>query len=760
MSKTIALPQLPKPARRPGRWVWAMRGVRLALLAVIVALLMFQADRHTAWRADDPVRLDEAAALFPDAARVAPSDTLAGGFDVTDVDGQPLGQLVRTMPAAEGVVGYRGPTDTLLALDLDGTIVGMRLRRSADTPDHLRDVAEDREFMANFTGWRLHDLADYDNARALEDADVWPVSGATLTSSAVIDGVVARAKAQEQLEATPPAVRLGWQDAAIAVWIVGGLALMFTRLRKAQHFRAAFRAGVVVWHLGFGGGLLALSLLTGWAMHGPAWRTAPALAALVALMFVLPMLLGKNAYCQELCPHGILQGWLRRVPFIKPVAFSKPGRDGLRWLAPALLAAALVGVLLDLPMDLANFEPFDTYPLWRSGGWAWGGTVFVFIVGLLLSVRYPMAYCQYACPTGWLLRAAAGRRGARRVAASDVALAGVLLITAGIVALGHRAWAFAHPMENAPTLLTPLQQDGQAPAPGAARPGNPPAPTLLVLEGTTMRTTWRVVVHTDRAKPIDPLAMGRRIADHLARIESAGSVWSAGSDPDKLNRAAPGRWVTLNPETRALFDAAENIQRQSGGTFNPTLGRNIRAIGLGPPAETTADAPNTAAEPTGTTAWELDRTNHRARRLHADAVFDLGGLLQGHAADRVAQGLIDAGVPGVLVEVGGEVRALGTPPPGGWRVVVEDDRGRPVGRALPPGRAVATSDSYTTARDGRGHIIDPATGVSQPARCRVTVFADDAATADAWATALVAAGPERAHRLIAEYALDADIVHP
>ena len=286
-----------------------------------------------------------------------------------------------------------------------------------------------------------------------------PVSGATLTSSAVIDGAIARARAQEQLEAPRPGIRFGLQDAAITLWGVVGFGLTVTRLRKARRARAAFRVLVVVWHLGFGGGLVALSLLTGWAMHGPAWRTAPALTAFVLAMIALPLLLGKNTYCQELCPHGIIQGWLRRVPGVRASAISQPIRHGLRWLAPGLLAVAILVVLLDLPRDLAGVEPFDTYPLWRSGTWAWGATLVVFAVGLLFSLRYPMSYCQYGCPSGWLLRAAVSRRSKRLWAGADLVLVLLLLITAGVVLAGHNAWHQAHPMDHVPTLMTPSVGD-------------------------------------------------------------------------------------------------------------------------------------------------------------------------------------------------------------------------------------------------------------------------------------------------------------
>ena len=156
--------------------------------------------------------------------------------------------------------------------------------------------------------------------------------------------------------------------------------------------------------------------------------------------------------------------------------------------------------------------------------------------------------------------------------------------------------------------------------------------------------------------------------------------------------------------------------------------------------------------------WELSQDGGRARKLREDVALDMGGVLQGFAADAVAQRLIAAGVVGCLVEVGGEVSSAGHAPAGGWQVGMMNESGRVVGRPLLAGQAIATSDTYTTTRNGKSQIIDPVTGSPQQVRCRVTVVADDAATADAWATALAAAGPELARAMIAEYGLDAQVV--
>ena len=85
---------------------------------------------------------------------------------------------------------------------------------------------------------------------------------------------------------------------------------------------------------------------------------------------------------------------------------------------------------------------------------------------------------------------------------------------------------------------------------------------------------------------------------------------------------------------------------------------------------------------------------------------------------------------------------------GEWKVALESPRFDGKGKLLMvTNRAVATSGNYQQFRKSEkglvSHIIDPRTGESvvRPP-CAVTVFADDCATADAWATALFVLGPE------------------
>ncbi|WP_410596388.1 FAD:protein FMN transferase [Amycolatopsis sp. lyj-23] len=154
--------------------------------------------------------------------------------------------------------------------------------------------------------------------------------------------------------------------------------------------------------------------------------------------------------------------------------------------------------------------------------------------------------------------------------------------------------------------------------------------------------------------------------------------------------------------------------------------------------------------------------------------LDLGATAKALAADRGARRIHAAFGCGVLVNLGGDLRAAGPPPSGGWLVALGDDHAEAVAHpattvALHRDGALATSG--TTRRRWRHggrvvhHIVDPRTGdVPEPRWRTVTVAAKstvDANTASTAAVVLGAAAPgwlERRHLPARLVGVDGDVV--
>jgi NosR/NirI family transcriptional regulator, nitrous oxide reductase regulator len=396
--------------------VGVMRRAALQLyrLAVLVAIAWIIRAHHVHLRVsgDVPITLAEVRAVFPDAASTRDDHGERAGLFVYDARGAQLGYVVRTMPHAEKIIGYRGWTDTLVAFDPALRVVGVRVRTSQDTVDHVEDVRRDRYYLKTWNGKPWEEVA----RTTPQAAGIEGVSGATMTSMAMAEGIQRRLAAAQDL--APPPFRWGARDVGLVLVIATACALAFTGTYGKQWLRRTFQVLVIV-YVGFiNGDLLAQALIAGWAQSGAPWRSAPGLVLLLAAALAVPWATGKPLYCQHLCPHGAAQELLHRyAPKRWRIALPKDFAAGLRWLPPLLLAVVVTVSILVLPIDLAHLEPFDAYVL-RSAGWA---TLAIAVAGLIASLFVPMAYCHYGCPTGALLNFIRSHHRADRFGRRDVA---------------------------------------------------------------------------------------------------------------------------------------------------------------------------------------------------------------------------------------------------------------------------------------------------------------------------------------------------
>lgn len=405
--------------------------LQLYRLGVLLAVIWLVRTHHARLRAegDRPVRVEEVRGWFTNAHALRLDTAQRGGFFVEDDSGRTLGYVVRTLPDADKIIGYCGVTDTLVALDPELRVLGFTLRWSEDTKTHVGDVLADRHFKKTWNGKTWDEVAAMD----LKQAGVEGVSGATMTSLAVAEGVVHRFR----LAQGKPSLRFGSRDAGLVLAIALGGWLTFTKRPGRERWRRWFH-WAVIGYLGFlNGDLLAQSLLAGWAKSGIAWRMAPGLVLLAAAALLVPWATKRPLYCQQLCPHGALQEIIaRRAPerwrWRVPAALDR----ALRWVPGALLAFVLLVVMLPLDFDLASLEPFDAYVI-RSAGAA---TLAVAVAGLLAAPFVPKAYCKYGCPTGALLEFVRGRGSSDRFTSRDAAAAALLLLALTL----HRHHAAIH----------------------------------------------------------------------------------------------------------------------------------------------------------------------------------------------------------------------------------------------------------------------------------------------------------------------------
>jgi thiamine biosynthesis lipoprotein len=287
----------------------------------------------------------------------------------------------------------------------------------------------------------------------------------------------------------------------------------------------------------------------------------------------------------------------------------------------------------------------------------------------------------------------------------------------------------------------------------------PDAPLVPSVRFRAMGTDVEVLAVGADDAAMDTL--GALAVDALEAREARWSRFRPTSELCRINDAA-GAPVVVAPDTFALVALAVDAWRTTGGRYDPTVLAALEAAGYDRDFDAVArdgdDAVGQRPAVPGCDGVQLDRVVS-AVRLPPGVALDLGGIGKGYAADGVSGELLEAGVPGVrgvLVNLGGDLRARGdAPEPHGWVVDVDDplDTGRTGLLALAEG-AIATSTrlrrAWTRGGQARHHLIDPATGApATSGLASVTVVAGEAWRAEVLAKAAFVAGPATAAELVA-----------
>jgi FAD:protein FMN transferase len=214
------------------------------------------------------------------------------------------------------------------------------------------------------------------------------------------------------------------------------------------------------------------------------------------------------------------------------------------------------------------------------------------------------------------------------------------------------------------------------------------------------------------------------VQQEFQRLHDQLHAWKAGSELDRLNAAfAAGKTAEVSPELAGMLKDATRLSEQSGGLFNPAIGHLIQLWGF----HRDEFAP-VRPDPSEIQKWvdvnprmaDILVENGQAASRNPAVKLDLGGYAKGWALDLAADYLRQQGVKGALVNIGGNIIAIGKHGERPWRVGIQHPRkpGPLATLELPDGWAIGTSGDYQRffELDGQRycHIIDPRNG--QPAQ--------------------------------------------
>lgn len=295
----------------------------------------------------------------------------------------------------------------------------------------------------------------------------------------------------------------------------------------------------------------------------------------------------------------------------------------------------------------------------------------------------------------------------------------------------------------------------------ACKPGS----AVLELTGTTMGTRYSIVA-VDHDGTVDKAQLQAAVDRSLARINMLMSNWDASSEVSVFNASSSTAPVTVSPELAQVVAAAEHVHAQSDGYFDITLGPVIEAWGFGAPAglSSAPEAHTVANVLTSVGQSKLSVSGTTLQKSDPATQMYLSSIGKGFGVDYVAAAVADLGLQDFMVEIGGDLYVSGKNRDAtSWQIGIESPdllSADVFDVAKASNMGLATSGDYRNFFEENGtrfsHILDPKTG--RPVThntTSVTVLADNAMLADAWATGLLAMGAGKGVELADELNLAA-----
>ncbi len=260
--------------------------------------------------------------------------------------------------------------------------------------------------------------------------------------------------------------------------------------------------------------------------------------------------------------------------------------------------------------------------------------------------------------------------------------------------------------------------------------------------GTTYNVKYLMTEPEDYKTSIDSL---------LEDFNQCLSTYIPDSEISQFNQGVLHKYQ--RPYFYEMLTQSKVIHQNTLGAFDPTVMPLVSAWGFG--AETT-ELPTPGRVDSILTAVGFENVffdEYAVCKEHQNTQLDFSAIAKGYAVDLVMQFLRREGLENIFVEIGGEISAVGVNEQNKpWAIYIEkpEEQGREIQALVTLDNiAVATSGNYRNfyIKDGKkyAHTISPYTGYPvQHSLLSVSVFATDCAKADAYATAFMVLGLEKA----------------
>ncbi|MBW9156655.1 FAD:protein FMN transferase [Clostridium sp. FP2] len=269
-----------------------------------------------------------------------------------------------------------------------------------------------------------------------------------------------------------------------------------------------------------------------------------------------------------------------------------------------------------------------------------------------------------------------------------------------------------------------------------------------------MGTIVQLKVYGKNSEKATELAL-KRISD----IESKMSVNIKSSEITKLNAKAGVSGEKLSVDTYSVIEKAVKYSKLTDGSLDATIEPIVKLWGIGTD-KARIPSKSEIEEKLKLVDYKdiiLDSKNSTVQLRRTGQAIDLGAIAKGYTADEIKKVLIDNKVNSALINLGGNVFAVGSKPDGtSWNIGIQnplDTRGQYLGTISVTDKSMVTSGNYERyfIVDGKRyhHIFDPKTGYpSEAGLISTTIVSDNSIDGDALSTSTYIVGLSKGIKLI------------
>lgn len=248
-------------------------------------------------------------------------------------------------------------------------------------------------------------------------------------------------------------------------------------------------------------------------------------------------------------------------------------------------------------------------------------------------------------------------------------------------------------------------------------------------------------------------AMATLATDEVKRIENLLSCYKEESDVYRINNYAHTEPIKVSGETYELIKRCLYYNRLTDGAFDITVKPLVDLWNINsanPQVPRDADI-KSALEGVGINNIILMEGN-RVYIKNPRTKIDFGGVAKGYCANQIKQILENNGITNALIDLGGNIYAMGKNQNGdSWNIGIQKpfaQRGETIKSIKLSNQSAVTSGAYERCFENKGniyhHILNPKTGYPAESDFKsVTVISTDSELCDALSTALFVAGMQK-----------------